>query len=784
MNFWRLIGVVKSRRWVILGIVAVTLLVIAIAARNPTEVYEAHAFMSPTPQAMQRAGNASQGTNPTGTPQDREVILSNLIILAESGDVYQKALDFLALPEDEQRKQAPDLPKNSYKQITRIETSSGKLLNYRDWNDVLDVAPVHNRAIGEKGTTTDIIRISIKMQNKEDVQYLANAVGVAFAQTFNDKSREDYRTYAKFLGSSEKEAKKKLQELQTKIDEHKQVNKVVVMDTEVQAAIRTLADLQVQQSQAESAVSEAEAAVSDINAQLSSQPLINRQNVPSDMNPNITKLRTELADAEMELRELARKYKPAHESYKAAQARVNMLRERIAKEGKLFAVSSVNEVHQQLLKERSEAMLTLAKSRASLNGINTAVARAQARVDELGQAEPQLTALMRDYTLAEKNYTSLSEKHSQILISERESTKTGSIVPFGWSRGYMGPIAQGPTRLSLLIYGFILSLIAGVMAAVWLESIDNRMRNASDVERLLELPVVGLTPQLSGRDGVLPKLTHIYPRSPMAESYKILRTNILFALRDSPFKTLMVATGKPGQGGTTIICNLAIALAQIGKRIILIDADMRRPSLHKFFDVPDVKGLSTLLQGGDELADVIQKTEVENLLVIPAGPEPTNPSELLGASRMREVVETLEAHCDLVLFDTPSTVVFSDGPMLASWIDAVLMVISANQVPRGTEARTRDLLKKANAHIIGVVVNRMSPDNVDSCYFYSHYYAESGPWSDGSSSSPEDQIRLSGSPRRSKSAPRQRRISSAPILKTEPKSKLRDEDEDRSPFPD
>jgi capsular exopolysaccharide synthesis family protein len=187
----------------------------------------------------------------------------------------------------------------------------------------------------------------------------------------------------------------------------------------------------------------------------------------------------------------------------------------------------------------------------------------------------------------------------------------------------------------------------------------------------------------------------------------------------------MVATGRPGQGGTTTICNLAISLAQLGKRIILIDADMRRPSLHKFFGVPNEAGLSTLLQGKGNLTDAFQQTEVENLIVVPAGPQPLNPSELLGSDRMQDLVKRLEEHCDLVLFDTPSAIVFSDGPMLASWIDAVIMVVSANMVPRGTETQTRDLLRRAKANILGVVVNRLAPENIDSCYFYSHYYADS-----------------------------------------------------------
>jgi capsular exopolysaccharide synthesis family protein len=184
----------------------------------------------------------------------------------------------------------------------------------------------------------------------------------------------------------------------------------------------------------------------------------------------------------------------------------------------------------------------------------------------------------------------------------------------------------------------------------------------------------------------------------------------------------MVATSKPGQGATTTVCNLAIALAQAGKKVILIDADLRRPALHKFFAVSNETGLSTLLKGKANPMSCLRKTEIPNLIIIPAGPPPLNPSELLACDRMWEIVERLKDNADLVLFDTPSTLVFSDGPVLASWLDAVLFVMSADEVPRGTEHEALEMLRKAKANIIGVVVNRMSPDSVDNCYFYAHYY--------------------------------------------------------------
>lgn len=725
MNFWHLLRVVKFRAYMIAAIVVATLVVVLIAAPKPKVVYQATVAMEPTPQVMAGGISTASDRGNQGPGPDRSVILSNLIVLARSGAVMERALDFLSLSEDEQKVREPSL--RIYKRIPRIEVD-GKALEYNDWDDVVDVHPVYEPGVGKDGTTTDVIAITVTLSDGEKAPYLANAVGYAFSSSYKEKSKADTRKSKQFLENSRKETLAKLRQLQAKMAGYKTQHKVVSVEAETSAVLSTLAAMEASRDAAAAEAQEAEAAVSDVEQQLKYQPVVRNERLPGDLNPIVVKLKDDLAKAESDMQDIALRYKPAHPTYQAAQARIDYLKQRIAKESANYAPPTINQIRQTLLQQRSDAFYKLATAKAKLASLNASVVRAQGKIDNLAKAEPELVNMMTEYQQLDASYKMISERLEITRISEKETTTTGSINPMSWAPyPATGPFQRGPSRKALLVWGFLLSAILGVALAVWLDSIDNRMRNAGDVEKLLELPVLGLTPKLTGRDGNLPKLTHMYPLSAMAESYKILRTNILFAMRDNPFKTLMVATGRPGQGATTTVCNLAIALAQIGKRIILIDADMRRPSLHKFFGVPNDAGLSTLLQGQGNVTEAFQVTEIPNLILVPAGPQPTNPSELIGSERMREVVEKLQEQCDLVMFDTPSTIVFSDGPLLASWIDAVIMVVSANQAPRGTETVTRDLLRRAKANILGVVVNRMSPENVDSCYYYSHYYSNSAP---------------------------------------------------------
>jgi capsular exopolysaccharide synthesis family protein len=714
--------VVTAKKWVILGLVAVTMLVVMVAAPHPKVSYEATCFMAPTAQAMR--GGASTAASSTQNQQeipDRNVILSNLVLLAQSNDVFRRASEFLALPVEEQRAEAPGLP--AYKRISRLTSSPGVLLETADWQDSLVVSPVFNPGIGKEGTISDIISIKVTLPNGEDAPFIANAVGVAFVNAYRQKNLEDNTKYASFLKAGADQARKKLEDTEAKVLRYKRAHKVAVPDVETQNAVTALSSAEAARDGAQAEADEARAALQEINQQLAQQPLVRAEVLPADMNPQVEKLKQDLSQAEADLSKASLQYKPGHSAYKALEARVQSLKDSIAKQGKSYSRPAINELHGELEKQRSAASNRLRSASAKLADLSAQVSQAQARVSDKTGAQSDLADLMREQQSATDQYTLFTQRLAQATIADQEFEKYGSIIPYDWASTASGPNTVGPRRRTLLILAFVLSLILGIAVVVFLDSIDNRLRSRYDAEKLLGLPIVGMIPAITGRDGQLPKLTHLFPLSPTAEAYRLLRTDVLFTQRDNPFKTLMVATGKPGQGATTTICNLAIALAQIGKRVILIDADMRRPKLHKFFGVPNDAGLSTLLKGKGNPMDCIRHTGIENLIVIPAGPTPLNASELLASERMSEIVKRLQEHFDLVLFDTPSTIVFSDGSALASWLDAVLFVVSANQVSTGSEKLALEMLRKAKANIIGAVVNRLSADTVDSARFYSHYYA-------------------------------------------------------------
>jgi protein-tyrosine kinase len=194
------------------------------------------------------------------------------------------------------------------------------------------------------------------------------------------------------------------------------------------------------------------------------------------------------------------------------------------------------------------------------------------------------------------------------------------------------------------------------------------------------------------------------PRSPASEAYRTLRTNIQFSSLDKPLRTLLVTGVDAGEGKSTTLANLAVVMAQGGKRVVAVDCDLRRPTLHKVFGLSGEPGLTTaILDKAEQVAS--QKTAVEGLSLVASGPLPPNPSELLGSRRFGEILDALVKEADIVLLDAPPIMAVSDAAVLASRVDGVLLVVSAGKTKRELARRAKSLLEKVNANILGVVLN-------------------------------------------------------------------------------
>ncbi|ALS29720.1 capsular biosynthesis protein [Paenibacillus sp. 32O-W] len=202
-------------------------------------------------------------------------------------------------------------------------------------------------------------------------------------------------------------------------------------------------------------------------------------------------------------------------------------------------------------------------------------------------------------------------------------------------------------------------------------------------------------------------VTFVNPNSPISEAYRTLRTNIQFSSIDHPVQVIMCASAQSGEGKTTTISNLAVTYAHEGKNVLLIDADLRKPTLHNVFVTSNRVGLSNLIAGQCALPEVTVETRINHLSVIPSGPVPPNPSELLGSQRMRAIMKDIRSRYDIILLDTPPVLAVPDSLIVSSLSDGVIMVVQAGKVKSDMVRKAKAGLEHAKARILGVVLNRI-----------------------------------------------------------------------------
>ncbi len=215
-------------------------------------------------------------------------------------------------------------------------------------------------------------------------------------------------------------------------------------------------------------------------------------------------------------------------------------------------------------------------------------------------------------------------------------------------------------------------------------------------------------------------ITLVDPSSPVSEQYRTIRTNIQFASSvDRKLQTLVITSSGPSEGKTTTSANLAVVFAKSGQRVLLVDADMRKPTVFKTFQLTNEVGLSTVLSAGKNVGDAAQQTSIENLSVLTSGPKPPNPSELLGSMRMDQVINEARNLYDIIIFDMPPVVAVTDAQIMASKVDGTLLVIRENVTKKESVTKAKELLHLVNARVLGVVYNGAEQSKDQGYYYYS-----------------------------------------------------------------
>jgi succinoglycan biosynthesis transport protein ExoP len=374
----------------------------------------------------------------------------------------------------------------------------------------------------------------------------------------------------------------------------------------------------------------------------------------------------------------------------------------------------------------SKANLTAEMERVQGN-IQEIEASLQALKAQGDSADPnELSRLQGQLAQYNNSYSVLLNSFSNIGLAEANTGDTITVVSPA-----VRPMA--PIRPRVMQNTLLAAVVGGMLAvgvAFLVEYLDDTVKDPNDLA-VADLNTIAAVQQVSlNGQGTAALFTIQQPKSLVSESYRTLRTNLQFSSPDKPLRTVVVTSALATEGKTTTAANLAVVMAQAGKQVVLLDGDLRRPALHKVFGLANRAGLTTaLVEDSPELSEYLQGTDVENLRVLTTGPIPPNPQELLGSQRMRELLQRLQEEADVVVVDTPPTLVVADANVLASLTDGVLMVVNAGHTRRAAIQQAADGLRQAGAHLLGGVLNRVDTRGGRNYYYYyyhdySHYYGD------------------------------------------------------------
>jgi len=351
---------------------------------------------------------------------------------------------------------------------------------------------------------------------------------------------------------------------------------------------------------------------------------------------------------------------------------------------------------------------------------------------QLADVEAQISGYAAEakqvYTAAERDrlenkvaqyreiYSNLLLSYEQVRLSEAQAVS--SVVQVEAAVPELTPVKPKVVQNTLLaaLVGFMLA--AGAIVAR--EALDDTIKTPEDISRKFRLPVLGVI----NHHTISPEtpVTLTEPRSPTAEAYRKLRTNVSFTSVDRPLHTLMITSAEPGDGKSTTITNLGVVMAQNGKRVIVADCDLRHPRVHTYFGLPNRQGVTTLFGMNTGILDgARQSTKIDNLCVVTTGPLPPNPAELMGSQKMQNILGGMRASADIVLIDTPPALAVTDAAALAPSIDGVLLVVRPGKTRASALRQALEQLRQVNARVLGVVLNDVSAGGGQYGYRYAAY---------------------------------------------------------------
>ena len=712
-DYWK---VIQKRRWIIIAFFFIVLIATAVGTFTMKPIYRGTVTLQinkENPQIVDFKEIFAVNTMDMDYYQTQYKIL-------ESRTLARRVIQALKLSEHPEFQPQPETPfqkwkSNTLKPILGLLTfSKENPATDQDPSDSKKENPLINRFLGK--LRIEPIRNSrlVKIHFDSNYPELSSRVPNVLAATYIQQSLE-----ARFVSTEQAKEwlTKQLEDLKAKVeraDEDLQAfgsqHDIISFEEKENVTMQRLTELNEALTKAEAERMAKEAFYKQAKAP-------NFDSIPTILeNKLVQDLKQAYIQLEAQYMKLSETFKPEYPEMVRLRNQMQSIQKRMDAETNNIVAGMKNDYESTLRRE-------------SL--IRQAFEQQKAKALEMKEKGIQYNILKREADTNRELYKGLLQRMKEAGVSA--GITASNIQVLDQAEMPMGPYKPNK-RLNLLLAA-VVGLFLGVGLAFFFEYLDNTIKTPEDVEQLIRLPSFGMVPDISnGRRRRLEKgtsypvelITYGHPKSMLSEAYRSIRTSILLSFSEKPPKKIAITSPNPAEGKTTTVINTAIALSQTGARVLIIDADLRKPRLHKIFNHENGQGLSNFLSGHGDLESVVKTSEVPNLFYIPSGPIPPNPSELLGSTLFKKMVESLEARFDHIVFDSPPVLGFADSIILSTSVDGVILTVLGGKTPRETLQRAKEVLQQVNTKIIGVVINRVDIRRSDYGYYYYRYHSYYG----------------------------------------------------------
>jgi len=747
LDYWRAI---RKRLWLVFGIVAlVTMLSVVYVARKPDE-YEAQARVQVD---LEDSTTLVNNQRPLYGPTDDPIYFNTQLQILVSPGLMRRVVRTLDLEHNPDFFRGDPSQRPSTWQTLRRMVGLGKVPDpaskppdqlpltntvaqataREDLNEAKRLAPyVNNILSGLKVDPVKEARGYYKETRLIDIKFshpvpdvtskIVNAIAETYVFSNLEKRTEANSTTGDFLQKRIAELQQQIRTSEERLANYAKNNQIISLDPNQNTVVERLAGLNQQLLQAENDRKTAEAAYNAAKAPEAANALTEDSAKPSnDLESKLMELKQKRALLMVDATEEAPEVKEVDQQINELDKQLKDLRSRKS----ATLLTNLNTHYQQALEREQSLRKAFEQQRAETLSQNEAAINYRIIQQEIETNKSLLNGLLQR---SRENDVMLAGKPNNISIVDYALTPDSPV---------------GPNRARTVIAAFLLSIGLGIGLALFFEYLDDTVHSTEEVERVLHLPALAVIPSVgsAARRRVLPSSTalqkqngngnghsellmNVDSRSPLAEAYRHLRTSVLLSTAGRAPKSLLVTSSLPGEGKTTTAVNTAISLAQTGASVVIIDADMRRPRLQSIFDMHGQLGLSSILSSdisADDMLAMVRNDEESGLNILTSGPIPPNPAELLGSDQMRRLLAALQANYTHVVVDSPPVSSFTDGVLISTMVDGVLLVVHGGKSSRHIVRRSKQLLNDVGAKIFGVVLNNINLQSHDYYYYQSYY---------------------------------------------------------------